>query len=439
MNYARVLFILGTFLYLFAGILLAPALCAWIYGEFHEIAAFLIPAAGAVILGFLLRYKTKSASRSLYRREGLLVVVGCWLAAAFIGALPFLVSGSIPGIADAIFESASGFTTTGSTILRKIEGLPHSILFWRSLTQWVGGMCIVLLFVAVLPALGVGGRLLYEFEVSGVDNDDLKPRIRATAMALWKIYLGLTLLEIFALLFCGLSVFDAINHSFTTISTGGYSTYDKSVAHFRSPIVEIVITLFMFASGVNFGLFHRMRAHGARVLFGNREFQTYTLLAIGVTVLSAIILRFQGGYDHIGRATLDASFQVVSLGTSTGFGTADFDRWPNALRYLLVIMMFVGGCAGSTAGGIKVIRILVLFKALGAELQRFVFPNRVRSIRLGGQIVNEDMMRNALAFFFLTLIIFSAGASALMFMGVDMESALTGVAATLFNIGPGLG
>jgi trk system potassium uptake protein TrkH len=203
--------------------------------------------------------------------------------------------------------------------------------------------------------------------------------------------------------------------------------------------VEIVITLFMFASGVNFGLFHRMRAHGARVLFGNREFQTYTLLAIGVTVLSAIILRFQGGYDHIGRATLDASFQVVSLGTSTGFGTADFDRWPNALRYLLVIMMFVGGCAGSTAGGIKVIRILVLFKALGAELQRFVFPNRVRSIRLGGQIVNEDMMRNALAFFFLTLIIFSAGASALMFMGVDMESALTGVAATLFNIGPGLG
>jgi trk system potassium uptake protein TrkH len=439
MNYGRVFFILGTFQYLLAGLLLLPLVCALIYGEMDQLMAFLLPAGSAIATGYALRYGTRSAPRALYRREGLLVVVGCWVGAAVWGAIPYLASGSIPSWIDALFESMSGFTTTGSTILRKIEGLPHSILFWRSLTHWLGGMGIVVLFVAVLPALGVGGRLLYEFEASGLDTDDLKPRIRATAIALWKIYGGISLIALIALLFCGLSFFDAIIHTFGAVSTGGFSNYDTSVAQFRSPIVEVVLMIVMFASGVNFGLYHRTRTHGLRTLFTNREFLAYSGVILFVTGLSLILLRMKGGYDDSGRALLDAGFQVVSINSTTGFGTADFDRWPDLLRYLLIVLMFFGGCAGSTSGGVKIVRILILFKALGLEFQRFIYPNRVRTIRLGGQLLSEEIIRGVLAFFALTMAIFTSAGALLMLFGMDLESALSSVAATLFGVGPGLG
>lgn len=439
MNYGRVLFILGSFLLLTGGFFVFPALVALLYGEHRALPAFLVPALGAAVAGKLLRLRYRRSSRALYRREGLLVVVGCWLVAVFAGAVPYLASGAIPSPVDAVFESMSGFTTTGSTILQDIESLSRGMLFWRSMTHWLGGMGIVLLFVAILPALGVGGRLLYEFEVPGLESDDLKPRIQATALALWKIYSGITILQTAALLLCGLSPYDAVVHTFGTVSTGGFSPYQDSIVHFRSPAVEIVVIAFMFISGVNFGLYHRARTHGFRALARNREFQVYSGVLLGLIAVFAIVLGARGEHESPARAVLEGAFQVVSIGTTTGYTTADFDRWPDFLRYILVLAMFIGGCSGSTSGGIKVLRFILLFKAIGAEFQRFVYPNRLRSVRLKNQLVGDEILRNVLVFFVLSIFIFAGSSLFMLAIGLDMESALSSVAATLFNIGPGLG
>lgn len=441
MNYGRVVHILGTFCMFVSAILSVPALVALFYGETDTIAAFAWPIGIGVALGFVLRRMTRESSRALYRREGLLIVTGCWLVAAVVGCVPYMVSGMIPNAEDAFFEAMSGLTTTGSTILRDIDGQPKGLMFWRSMTHWLGGMGIVVLFVAVLPALGVGGRLLYQFEVPGVETDDLKPRIRETAIALWRIYLVMTVAEVVLLMVAGLDLYEAVVHTFGTVATGGFSTHGASVAHFNSPFVEIIITVFMFLAGVNFTLYFRARRDGFRCFVRDPEFRTYACLVIGIIVVTTIFLLVRGDYQHGGRAALDASFTVVSVGTTTGYGTADFETWPHFLRIMLVMLMFVGGSAGSTAGGMKVFRIMLVAKYIVHEFRAFIRPHRVRTLLVGGQSVHDEVIRNVLAFFAVSVLLFAGSTLAISAMdeNIDMATATTSVVATLWNIGPGLG
>jgi len=444
MNYGRVVHILGTFCCFISAMLSVPLLVAYLYGEDDAYWAFAIPIAVGLSGGLVLRRAFKEASRNLYRREGLLIVTGCWLAAALLGAVPFVLSGMIPNLEDAFFESMSGFTTTGSTILRDVDqhGLDdRGLMFWRSMTQWLGGMGIVVLFVAVLPALGVGGRLLYQFEAPGVQTDDLKPRIRETALALWNLYLLMSAVEATLLMVAGLDLYDAVVHTFSTVSTGGFSTYGSSIGRFDSAAVEIIITAFMFLAGVNFTLYFRARRDGLRHFVKDPEFRTYAGIMVVMVVLTVSMLLSCGDYDHGGRATLDAAFTVVAVGTSTGYGTADFETWPTALGMMLVMLMFVGGSAGSTAGGMKVFRIMLVVKYIAHELRRFIRPHRVRTMLVGGHEVSDEVMRNVLAFFAVSILLFAGSTVALSVMdpAIDMQTAITSVVATLWNIGPGLG
>ncbi|MAB89835.1 MAG: potassium transporter [Planctomycetes bacterium] len=441
MNYGRVAHILGTFCCFISGMLLLPLFVAYLHGEADAYRAFGIPIAVGLVGGFILRRVFKDASRNLYRREGLLIVTGCWLAAAILGAVPFVLSGMIPNLEDAFFESMSGFTTTGSTILREIETQGRGLMFWRSMTHWLGGMGIVVLFVAVLPALGVGGRLLYQFEAPGVETDDLKPRIRETALALWKIYLVMTVAETSLLMVAGLDLYDAVVHTFGTVATGGFSTYSGSISHFDSAAVEIIITVFMFLAGVNFTLYFRARRDGLRHFIKDPEFKTYAGIMGVMIVITVAMLLSRGGYDDGGRAALDAAFTVVSVGTTTGYGTVDFETWPTVLRIMLVMLMFIGGSAGSTAGGMKVFRIMLVVKYVGHEFRRFIRPHRVRTMLVGGHEVSDEVMRNVLAFFAVSILLFAGSTVALAAMDPDiqMETATTSVVATLWNIGPGLG
>lgn len=444
MNYGRVAHILGTFCVFISLMLVVPLLVAYFHGETDAYRAFGIPIVIGLVLGLFLRRVFKNASRNLYRREGLLIVTGCWLVAAILGAVPFAVSGMIPNLEDSFFESMSGFTTTGSTILRDIDAhrlSDRGLMFWRSMTHWLGGMGIVVLFVAVLPALGVGGRLLYQFEAPGVETDDLKPRIRETAVALWKIYLLMTVAEASLLMVAGLDLYDAVVHTFGTVATGGFSTYGNSIKDFDSAAVEIIITVFMFLAGVNFTLYFRARRDGLRHFLKDPEFKTYVGILLVMIVITVVMLLSRGDYDHGGRATLDAAFTVVAVGTTTGYGTADFETWPTALRIMLVMLMFVGGSAGSTAGGMKVFRIMLVVKYVGHEFRRFIRPHRVRTTLVGGHEVSDEVMRNVLAFFAVSILLFAGSTVALSVMDpdIEMETATTSVVATLWNIGPGLG
>ena len=438
MNYGRVAHIVGTFCMFISAMLAVPTLVAMIHGETSTLTGFGVPILVGLLFGWVLRRRFRHASRTLYRREGLLIVTGCWVLAAVIGAVPFMLSGMIPDPIDAVFESMSGFTTTGSTILTEIDDLPRGLMFWRSMTHWLGGIGIVVLFVAVLPALGVGGRVLYQFEVPGVETEDLKPRIRETALALFRIYVALTLAEIALLMVFGLGAFDAIVHTFGTVATGGFSNYGASIAQFKSPAVEIVITVFMLIAGVNFTLYHRARRDGVRVILADPEFRTYAAILFGVALICFGTLLTTGAEDDVGRAALDSTFQVVSVGTTTGYGTADFDRWPDVLRLLLVCLMFVGGSAGSTAGGMKVFRLLLVFKFIAFEVRRFIRPHRVRTLLVGRHPVHEDVVRSVTAFFCVSVLLFAGASVVLTGMGLSHGTALTSVAATLWNIGPGL-
>lgn len=441
MNYGRVAHILGTFCMFISAMLIVPALVAWGHDETDTLWAFGGPIIGGFVIGLALRRAFKDSPRALYRREGLLIVTGCWLVAALLGAVPFLASGMIPNPEDAFFETMSGFTTTGSTILREIDVQEHGLMFWRSMTHWLGGMGIVVLFVAILPALGVGGRLLYQFEAPGVETDDLKPRIRETALALWKIYLVMTVAEVALLMIAGLDLYDAVVHTFGTVATGGFSTYGSSVAHFDSAAVEIIITVFMFLAGVNFTLYFRARRDGIRHFLKDPEFRTYAGIMIVMIVITVGMLLARGGYESGGRAALDASFTVVAIGTTTGYGTADFETWPTVLRIMLVMLMFIGGSAGSTAGGMKVFRFMLVVKYIGHEFRRFVRPHRVRTLLVGGHDVSDEVIQNVLAFFAVSILLFAGSTVALSAMDsdIDMATATTSVAATLWNIGPGLG
>ncbi len=389
--------------------------------------------------GFALRYFTrKDLSKDLKKRDGYIVVTAGWLVMSLFGALPYLLSGSIPSFTNAFFETISGYTTTGASILTDIESLPKGILFWRSFTQWIGGMGIIVLAVAILPFLGIGGMQLFVAEAPGITPDKLQPRIQETAKRLWLLYVGLTLLEAILLFAGGMSVYDAINHALTTMATGGFSTKNNSAAHFDSPFIQYVLIVFMFLAGTSFTLTYFGIKRQFKKIIKNEEFIAYGLFTLAITIVVTVTLLFVTD-KGIEKAFRDSLFQVVSLITTTGFVSADYTSWAPFLSTLFFILLFVGGSAGSTAGGVKVIRHIVLFKNSFLELKRQLHPSAVIPVRISGKAIERNIVFNVLAFIMIYILIFLIGAVLLSAMNVDFDTAFGAVATSLGNVGPGIG
>ena len=428
--------VLGRLLTVLALAECLPVAVCWWYGEHRGIVAFVITALATGLCGFLMSRAGREGE--LYRREGILIVVAGWLLASVFGALPYLVSGAMSSPVDALFESASGFTTTGASILADIESTGKGVLFWRSFTQWLGGMGIIVLFVALLPEIGPGARFLYKLEVPGPTAETLHPRVHDTAAVLWKTYVYLSLAEVVALVLAGLDLYDALTHTFSTLSTGGFSPRNASVAAFDSPFVETIVIVFMVAAGVNFSLYFGFRRHLGRKLVTDPEFRLYLGLILGASVLVAWSLMSSGGYTFLPRAFLDAVFQVVSIMTTTGFATADYDAWPSLARLLMVGLMFIGGCAGSTAGGLKVMRLAIGLKSAFREVRSIFSPSLVLRIFVGGKAVPDAVVRSVAGFFILYFTSWALGTLFLTLGGIDLETSASASIATLGNIGPGL-
>ncbi len=394
-------------------------------------------ASGLTLVAGLLLWVFTRGPVDLSRRDGYGIVSFGWIAAALFGALPYLLTGVIADPVTAVFETMSGFTTTGATVLENIDDLPRGILFWRAMTQWFGGMGVLVLCVAILPFLGVGGMQIYRAEIPGPSKDRLTPRIASTAKMLWGIYLGLTAAQTGLLMLGGLSWFDAVCHTFTTLSTGGFGNYADSIAAFDSLYVECVVLVFMFLAGINFALHFRVLTGKPLAYFRDAEFRFFAiaiLIAIGFVTLNV----YGEVYTSVGESLRAAAFQVVSIITTTGFCTEDFDLWPESSRILLVLLMFLGGCAGSTAGGMKVVRVFVVLKKTLREIRLFMQPHAVVQIKLGRKPVLGAIESNILSFFIIFSLLFGLMTFCMAFFTPNLETAATSVIATLGNIGPGL-
>lgn len=401
--------------------------------------AFGVPAAVILPLAALgVASARRLRSMPLRARDGFFAVTMAWLAAAAVGALPFLLYGTFTAPADAFFESMSGITTTGATLLAQIEAEPDSVLLWRSLMQWLGGVGIVVLVVAIAPATGLATQRVFYAETSGVTADRLTPRIADTAKIIWGIYLTLSGLAFGAYWLAGMTPWEAVNHTFTTIATAGFSTRTASIGGFDSLAIELVAIFFMVAAGVNFAFYWRA-LRGDRLWPQAAEVRVYLLVlvaGIAVVTLTLVLSDYAGG---AAAALRDSSFTVVSIVTTTGYTTADFDQWPHFARATLVALMFVGGCAGSTAGGMKVIRVMLLAKTAGQEVQRQLQPKAVQVLRTRGRVFSEDVRRGVLAFFALHLTVFAVGTLVMAGFGLDLVTAASSVISTLNVIGPGIG
>jgi len=436
-NYRIIVHILGILLLVEGFFMLLSALVGAFYHDGGELS--LVVSAGMVTAtGAIAWISTRRSSRDLGKREGYFIVTLGWVLFSLFGTLPFILSGFIPNFTDAFFETISGFTTTGASILTDIESMPHGLLFWRSLTQWLGGMGIIVLTLAILPVLGVGGMQLFIAEVPGVTYDKLHPRIRETAKRLWTIYIIFTLSEAVLLTIGGMDLFDAVCHSFTTMATGGYSTKQASIAHWNSPFIHYVITLFMFLAGTNFMMSYFALHLRFGKIFRNEEFRFYlgSVLFFALVIAIGLWMTMECTPEKCIR---DALFQVVSIITTTGYVTADYLTWLPFLTVLIFIMMFFGGSAGSTGGGVKIVRILLLLKNSFLELKRLIHPNAVIPVRYNGKPVSAQVISNVLAFAFFYLIIIISSVAVMSAMGYDMDSSFGAVAASLGNIGPGLG
>ena len=380
----------------------------------------------------------REEATSLSHRDGVAIVTFGWLAAGAAGAIPFLLSNSIPHFTDAYFESLSGFTTTGASILKDIEKIPPSILLWRSITQWLGGMGIIVLSIAILPFLGIGGMQLYKAEIPSPVVDKLKPRISDTAKTLWKVYILITSVEIALLLAGGMSLFDAVCHTFCTMPTGGFSPKNASIAHYNSPYFDAVIIVFMLLAGINFSLHYRF-LRGEVTIFGRDPECRVFLFMVGIFILLVTYDIYGSVYSSLTAAFRYAAFQVSSIITTTGFVTADYDQWPSLSRNLLILCMFLGGMAGSTGGGMKTMRIMLLAKHAYQEIFRIIHPHAVTTVKLGGKAIPGDILSSIWGFFVLYLGIFVISALIMAALGLDIISAFSSVAACIFNVGPGLG
>jgi len=425
--------------------------------------AFLIVGGVGLLVGAVLWITTRATAeeqRQLGRREALLLVALSWIVGAGFSALPYFLwahaedfpPGGHPflNFVDCYFEAMSGLTTTGASVLSDIEAVPRSILLWRAFTHWLGGLGIVVLFVAVLPTLGVGGRKLFRVEAPGPSPEGVTPHIRETARLLWYVYLGLTIAQIVALMIAGMDLFDASCHTFATLATGGFSTRNASIASFDSIAIETIIIVFMVLAGINFGLYFRALRGRVGAIWRDTEFRCYVLIILGASAL--VVLGLAGerivssaGVDNepsIGSAIRHGVFQVVALQTTTGFVTADFNQWGILPKAVLLVLMFIGASAGSTGGGIKVIRIWITFKVMLAEIERVFRPNVIRPVKVGDTVITDTLRLGTVAYVLGILLLFLLGTFVIMMIeqrsGVDFTTAATASAATLNNIGPGL-
>ncbi|WFE69325.1 TrkH family potassium uptake protein [Thiomicrospira sp. R3] len=433
--------ILGLLLMLYSLSLVPPITIGLIYQD-GAVMAFVTAMLLTLIAGSLLWYPNRHHKRDLKIRDGFIVVVMFWTALGLVGALPFVLEEEVPiSITDAIFESFSGLTTTGATVLSGLDDMPHAILWYRQQLQWLGGMGIIVLAVAILPMLGIGGMQLYRAEMPGPSKDNkLAPRISETAKTLWMIYLSLTIVCAMAYWMAGMSWFDAIGHSFSTVAIGGFSTHDASIGYFDSAVIEAIAIFFMFLAGANFALhFRAFRSLKAKPYFFDPEFRTYTLVLLVGVAISTLYLYSQQVYDTLLESLRYGAFMTVSISTTTGFGNADFAMWPGFLPVMLIFMSFIGGSAGSTGGGIKVIRFLLLLKQGAREIQRLMHPNALMPVKLNGRTISERVMSSVWGFFALYVATFAVILLALMMLGMDQVTAFSATAATLNNLGPGLG
>ncbi len=394
-----------------------------------------ISAAAGAILFFPAR---KAAPPIIGHREGIMVVALGWMGAALLGALPFWFGKTFSTFTDAFFESMSGFTTTGASVLTDIEKVPRGLLLWRGLTHWLGGMGIIVLSLAILPFLGVGGMQLYKAEVPSPVPDKLRPRIKDTASLLWKVYILFTVIQTVLLMAGGMDVVDALAHTFATLATGGFSTRNASVGHYESAYLEGVIIVFMLIAGINFSLHYQWLRGKPLALWRDPECRFFLFVVLLFVILCTGSLH-GAVYDTLSTAFRYAAFQVVSILTTTGFATADYEAWPPLTQVILFLCMFLGGCAGSTGGGIKCLRILLLMKHGYRELMHLVHPHAVSQVKLGGRVVPAEVLHSVWGFFILYVGLFVAFSLLMAALGVDMVTAFSSVAATLGNIGPGFG
>ena len=434
MNYRMIARILGMVLLILAALLVLPLIAGLCYGE--NVLNFAVTIAAAAALGgvFML-FKPKN--RDIYAREGFTAVGLSWILMSLLGALPFVISGDIPHYVDALFETVSGFTTTGSTLLTDIEGMSRGCMFWRMFTHWIGGMGVLVFIMAVLPMSGEHSMHIMRAEVPGPVVGKLVPRARKTAAILYLIYMGMTAVETVLLLCGGMSFYDALLHAFATAGTGGFSTRGAGIAAFDSLYIEVVISVFMLLFAVNFNLYFLLLMGRVRDVLKNQELRCF-LVIVAFSMLT-IAWNISGQYGGFAEALRYSSFTVASLVSSTGFGTADFTQWPQYSQWLLVIIMFVGACAGSTGGGLKLSRVMLLLKAAFSDLRHMIWPRRVNRVQMEGQRVEQAAIRAVFSYFTLYMLILLLGTLLISFDGFDTATNFTAALTCLSNMGPGLG
>lgn len=441
MQFAAIQRVIGLLLIIFSTTHLPPVVVSFIYQDgAHN--AFLVAFLITLVVGTVFWLPVCRTRREVRLRDGFIIVTLFWTMLALVGTLPIVLAKSpVLSYTDAFFESMSGLTTTGATVLQGIDALPESIRYYRQQLQWLGGMGIVVLAVAVMPMLGVGGMQLYRAESPGpIKDTKLTPRIAETAKALWYIYLGLTVACAVAYWFAGMTLFDAIGHSFSTIAIGGFSTHDQSIGYFNSVAIEVVGIFFMLLAGINFAIhFFAWRARSASVYFGDAEVRAYLLIILVVSAITVTVLIFKNTYTDWRSALHHGLFQTVSIATTTGFTTTGFSWWPLFLPILLITASFVGGCAGSTAGGMKVIRALLLYKQGRREILRLIHPNALFPIKVGGKPMADTVISAVWGFFALYVFSYALLSLVIVAMGHDLVTAFSSVAACLNNLGPGLG
>ena len=438
-NFRVVAFVLGILLILEGAFMLLAAPVSLYFEDTDALYIFLSSFLTA-FAGFLLWAIFRNCSKNVGKREGYLIVSIGWVLFSFFGSIPFVISEAIPSYSDAFFETISGFTTTGASILNDIESLSHGLLFWRSMTQWLGGMGIIVLSLVILPTLGIGGMQLFIAEVPGPTPDKLHPRIKETAKRLWAVYFIITSLEVILLLFGkDMTLFDAVCHSFTTLATGGYSTKQAGIEFYQTPYVHYVITFFMIVAGTNFALSYFAMHLKFKNILKNEEFRAFLSFIAIFTLAITLILIISNPDQSIEKSFRDSLFQVVSIMTTTGYATVDYLQWMPSAIVLLLILMFFGGSSGSTGGSIKIVRVVLLLKNGLIELKRLIHPNAIVPVRLNREAVKPEIITNVLAFISVYIIIAVLGVIVVSFMGYDLETSIGSVASTLGNIGPGIG